>query len=70
MAPDLSTFLAIVSIGLAGDPVKGTWSIGSEYQGTIPGLPATGIAGTHSQYENDASIVRVSLTIFDIPSER
>lgn len=58
MAPDLALFLAVVSIGLAGDPVKRTWSIGTEYPGTIPGLPATGIAGTHNQYESDASIVR------------
>lgn len=62
MSPDLAAFLAVLSIGLAGDPVKGTWSIGSEYPGTIPTLPATGIVGTHNQYENDASIIRVSLS--------
>lgn len=59
MSPDLAIFLAIISIALAGDPVAGTWSIGGEYEPTVPLLtgPATGIAGTHNQYESDASIV-------------
>lgn len=60
MSPELALFLAVVSIGLAGDPVAGIWSIGGEFQPTVPLLtgPATGIAGTHNQYEGDASIVR------------
>lgn len=59
MAVDLSTFLAIVSIALAGDYVTGTWSIGGEYPSTIPGLGTpTGILGTHNRYEGDASPVR------------
>ncbi|USW57809.1 Putative chloroperoxidase [Septoria linicola] len=60
MSPDLAIFLAILSIAIAGDPVAGTWSIGGEYQPTVPLLTgrATGIAGTHNQYESDASIVR------------
>ncbi|KAI5358678.1 putative chloroperoxidase [Septoria linicola] len=60
MSRDLAIFLAILSIAIAGDPVAGTWSIGGEYQPTVPLLTgrATGIAGTHNQYESDASIVR------------
>lgn len=59
MSPDLAIFLAIISIALAGDPVAGTWSIGGEYKPTLGLLGrATGIAGTHNQYESDASIVR------------
>lgn len=58
MAPDLAIFLAAVSIGLSGDPVKGTWSIGSGYKGTLPGIKPTGILGTHNQYEIDSSIVK------------
>ncbi|PPJ58085.1 hypothetical protein CBER1_05299 [Cercospora berteroae] len=38
MSPDLSLFLAVLSVAIAGR--------------------ATGIAGTHNQYESDASIVR------------
>lgn len=59
MSPDLAIFLAIISIALAGDPIAGTWSIGGEYKPTLGLLGrATGIAGTHNQYESDASIVR------------
>lgn len=59
MAPDLAIFLSVISIALAGDPVAGTWSIGGGFDQTVPVLGrATGIAGTHNQYESDASIVR------------
>jgi hypothetical protein len=58
MSPDLAIFLAVLSIGIAGDPVAGTWSIGGEYPTTLGLFRATGIAGTHNQYESDASIVR------------
>lgn len=58
MSPDLAIFLAALSIGIAGDPVAGTWSIGGEYPTTLGLFRATGIAGTHNQYESDASIVR------------
>jgi hypothetical protein len=61
MSPDLALFLAVVSIALAGDPVSGRWSIGGSFTPTLPIFPATGIAGTHNQYEGDASIVRVSV---------
>lgn len=59
MSADLAIFLAIISIALAGDPVAGTWSIGGEYT-PVTGLlgQPSGIAGTHNQYESDASIVR------------
>ncbi|KAK0103058.1 hypothetical protein ONS95_000765 [Cadophora gregata] len=60
MSPDLSLFLAIVSIALAGDPLTQTWSIGGAFPPSVPllfGNPS-GIAGTHNQYESDASIVR------------
>ncbi|KAL1652462.1 hypothetical protein SLS61_005068 [Didymella pomorum] len=58
MSPDLALFLAVVSTALAGDPVSNRWSIGGKFTPTIPIFPATGIAGTHNQYEGDASIVR------------
>ncbi|EAT80682.1 hypothetical protein HBI56_204320 [Parastagonospora nodorum] len=58
MSPDLALFLAVVSTALAGDPVTGQWSIGGAFPATLPIFPATGIAGTHNQYEGDASIVR------------
>ncbi|KAF2212834.1 hypothetical protein CERZMDRAFT_111854 [Cercospora zeae-maydis SCOH1-5] len=60
MSPDLSLFLAVLSVGISGDPVAGTWSIGGEYRPTVPLLTgrASGIASTHNQYESDASIVR------------
>lgn len=60
MAPDLAIFLAVIAIGLAGDPIAGTWSIGGAYKATVPLLTGTptGIVGTHNQYESDASIVR------------
>lgn len=59
MAVDLSTFLAVVAIGLAGDFVTTTWSIGGDFPSTVPGLGTpTGILGTHNRYEGDASPVR------------
>jgi hypothetical protein len=63
MSPDLSLFLAVVSTALAGDPLTGRWSIGGAFPPTLPVFPATGIAGTHNQYEGDASIVRVSVLL-------
>lgn len=58
MSPDLALFLAVVSTALAGDPISNRWSIGGKFTPTIPVFAATGIAGTHNQYEGDASIVR------------
>ncbi|KAH7067630.1 hypothetical protein BKA63DRAFT_452533 [Paraphoma chrysanthemicola] len=58
MSPELALALAVVSVALAGDPVTGRWSIGGAFTPTLPIFPATGIAGTHNQYEGDASIVR------------
>ena len=62
MNEDLSLFLAVVSVALAGDVVTQTWSIGGEYKpalslGGLLGSPR-GIVGTHNKYEGDASIVR------------
>ncbi|KAL2067474.1 hypothetical protein VTL71DRAFT_1899 [Oculimacula yallundae] len=60
MATDLSLFLSVVSIALAGDPLTNTWSIGGAFPASVPllfGKPS-GIVGTHNQYESDASIVR------------
>lgn len=60
MSPELALALSVIAIGISGDPVAGTWSIGGGYGGTLGllGKP-TGIAGTHNRYEGDASIVRV-----------
>jgi hypothetical protein len=59
MAPDLSFFLALISVVVCGDPSKGTWSIGGAFPPNFPIYGATGILGTHNQYEGDASFVRV-----------
>ncbi|EME41910.1 hypothetical protein DOTSEDRAFT_135330 [Dothistroma septosporum NZE10] len=58
MAPDLAGFLAILGVGLAGDPLSDTWSIGGMYTPSVPLFPARGIIGTHNKYEGDASIMR------------
>jgi hypothetical protein len=60
MAPDLSLFLAVVSVALSGDPVTGTWSIGSGFTPTLPLTSAGGLVSTHNKYEGDASFGRVS----------
>ena len=60
MSPDLALVLAVLSIGICGDPIAGTWSIGTGQPGSLGLLgPPTGIVGTHNRYEGDASIVRV-----------
>jgi hypothetical protein len=59
MAPDLSLLLAVIAVALSGDPIKSTWSIGGAFSPTLPIYSATGILGTHNQYEGDASFVRV-----------
>lgn len=58
MAPTLSAFLAIVAVGLGGDPITQRWSIGGSFAPSLPLFPARGIAGTHNKYEGDASIMR------------
>ncbi|CZT15276.1 uncharacterized protein RCC_01140 [Ramularia collo-cygni] len=58
MAPDLAAFLGIVAVGLSGDPLTETWSIGPPFKPSLPIFPARGILGTHNKYEGDASIVR------------
>ena len=57
MDPELALFLAVVSVALSGDPVQETWSIGGAFPNTLL-YPASGILGTHNQYEGDASIIR------------
>jgi hypothetical protein len=59
MAPDLSLVLAVISVAISGDPIQGTWSIGGAFNKTLSMYNATGILGTHNQYEGDASFVRV-----------
>lgn len=61
MSPDLALVLSVIAIGISGDPIGGTWSIGGGFKGALGllGQP-TGILGTHNRYEGDASIVRVS----------
>ena len=60
MAPDLALALAVISVGLAGDPLTQTWSIGGSFPASLPLLQGTpkGIVGTHNKYENDGSIVK------------
>ncbi|EME40120.1 hypothetical protein DOTSEDRAFT_56398 [Dothistroma septosporum NZE10] len=59
MSTDLSLALAVIAIAISGDPIAGTWSIGSGYPGAVGllGKP-TGIVGTHNRYEGDASMIR------------
>lgn len=62
MSKELAGGLAVIAIGLAGDPIAETWSIGSGYKGTLGLLgEPTGIVGTHNRYEGDSSIVKVRL---------
>lgn len=51
MAADLGTFLAVYGAIVDGD--GSTWS--------IAGVPHTGIAGSHGDYESDSSPVRGDL---------
>lgn len=59
MSPDLSLFLAVLSVGISGDYVTQRWSIGGTFPvGDVPvvggvtggliGTP-TGILGTHNR---------------------
>lgn len=59
MSPELAAALAVIAIGVVGDPIAGTWSIGTGQPGSLGllGQP-TGIVGSHNRYEGDASIVR------------
>ena len=50
--------MAIVAVGLSGDPLTETWSIGRGFTPLVPLFPARGIAGTHNKYEGDASAMR------------
>ena len=60
MADDLSVFLAVLAVGIGGDPIKRTWSIGADYKPAIPGVgDPVGILASHNVYESDSSIVRV-----------
>lgn len=61
MGTDLAGFLAILAVGLSGDPITQRWSIGPPFTPSVPIFPARGILGTHNKYEGDASIMRVSL---------
>lgn len=61
MAPDLATVLAVIAIAVSGDPLTSRWSIGGSFSPAVPLFPATGLLGTHNQYENDASMFRVCL---------
>jgi hypothetical protein len=61
MAPDLALALAVAAVGLIGDPVAQTWSIGGSYSPILPLTSAAGILGAHNSLEGDASFGRVSL---------
>jgi len=60
MAPDLALALAVAAVGLIGDPVAQTWSIGGSYSPILPLTSAAGILGAHNSLEGDASFGRVS----------
>ena len=57
MAPDLATFLATYGAIVDGPPTllipQTSWSIG--------GIAHTGIGGSHSNYESDASALKADL---------
>ncbi|KAK4624776.1 Dothistromin biosynthesis peroxidase dotB [Fulvia fulva] len=60
MGPDLAAGLAVIAILISGDILSGQWSIGGGFSSSLPLLLSNpkGIVGSHSKYENDASIVR------------
>lgn len=61
MAPDLALVLAVAAVGLVGDPVAQSWSIGGKYSPVLPLTTAAGILGGHNKLEGDASFGRVCL---------
>ena len=61
MAPDLALVLAVAAVGLVGDPVAQSWSIGGKYTPVLPLTTAAGILGGHNKLEGDASFGRVCL---------
>lgn len=69
MSKELAAGLAVIAIAISGDPIARTWSIGEGFKPKVglTGMP-TGIVGTHSRYEGDASIVRVSLYCAPLPA--
>jgi hypothetical protein len=68
MAPDLALVLAVAAVGLVGDPVAQSWSIGGRYTPVLPLTTAAGILGGHNKLEGDASFGRVCLvgTYYDL----
>jgi len=58
MAPDLALVLAVAAVGLVGDPVAQSWSIGGRYSPVLPLTTAAGILGGHNKLEGDASFGR------------
>ena len=63
MAPDLALVLAVAAVGLSGDPVAQSWSIGGSYTPILPLTTAGGIINAHNKLEGDASFARVSPTV-------
>ncbi|CAK1362436.1 unnamed protein product [Cercospora beticola] len=60
MSPELAAGLAAIAILISGDIPSTRWSIGGGFPSSLPLLLSNpkGIVGSHSKYENDASIVR------------
>lgn len=61
--PDVSPILAVIAVGLTGDPIAETWSIGGPYPASLGGAllsNSQGISWSHNSYESDASATRVS----------
>jgi hypothetical protein len=66
---DTSLILALIAIGLTGDPLAGTWSIGGPYPSSIFGSigcllicpvgEAEGLSYSHVAYKGDASPTRM-----------
>lgn len=59
LEPELALALSTIAVAISGDPLTTRWSIGGAFSPAVPLFPATGLVGTHNQYESDASIVRV-----------
>jgi hypothetical protein len=57
LAEDSCIFLSVVAIGLGGDPLTNTWSIGAGFPNAL-GLQTGGIVATHNKYEGDSSVTR------------
>ncbi|KAF2639232.1 hypothetical protein P280DRAFT_454391 [Massarina eburnea CBS 473.64] len=69
MGLDLATVLAVVGVGLTGDPTALAWSIGGPFNPLSPlGQQPSGISYSHNSYEGDGSITRADAYMYNDPN--